>query len=382
MAAPLVTVILPAKDAAEYIGTTLETLTRQFDDPGSLKLVAIDDGSTDATGDLMRKYAARFDRAEVVVNPQPRGLATARNQGLAHVEGDALCFLDGDDWMQPRRLEVLVRRLHELRCDFLRTDHITVKKGERRLVRAPFTHRGVPADPRAGILPADDRTMVDYPYAWAGILHRRVLDEGVAGFSDGLFTAEDRPWIWRLHLQASSFGVVDAPHLLYRRGVTDSLSRTLDRRQLDFSRALGEVLDLVSRDQEAARLMPKAVSTVLALSAHHLVRARRMQPAVRRELRAGIRDLLARLPADATAEAIAQLDGPRRRVLARTLREAARDGAAADAAPHAASSPVASSPAAPAPSRSHSSRVSGHPDPQRVRPEPPERSLRSQGAAR
>ncbi|MFC4138198.1 MULTISPECIES: glycosyltransferase family 2 protein [unclassified Microbacterium] len=368
MAAPLVTVILPAKDAGEYIGTTLETLTRQFDDPGALKLVAIDDGSGDGTGALMRQYAARFDRAEVVTNPHPRGLATARNQGLAHVEGDAFCFLDGDDWMQPRRLEVLVRALQELRCDFLRTDHVTVKRGERRLVRAPFTHRGVAADPRTAILPVDDRSMVDYPYAWAGILHRRVLDEGLAEFSDGLFTAEDRPWIWRLHLQASSFAVVDAPHLLYRRGVTDSLSKTLDRRQLDFTRALGEVLDLVERDAEAEKLMPKAVFTVLALSSHHLVRARRMRPAVRRELRSGIRELLARLPADAASEAIARIGGPRRRVLARTLREAERSRA--------------SSPTVPSPLRSHSLRVSGSLDPQPLRPESAEQLPAGQGNSR
>lgn len=324
MPAPLVTVIVPAKDAGAFIGTTLETLTRQFDDDTSLKLVAIDDGSQDDTGALMRRYAERFAHAEVIANPRPRGLATARNQGLARVEGEAFCFVDGDDWMQPGRLPVLVQALRRLRCDFVRTDHVTVKRAERRLVRAPFTHRGVVADPRAAILPADDRSMVDYPYAWAGMLHRRVLDQGLAGFSDGLFTAEDRPWIWRLHLHAASFAVVDAPHLLYRRGLTDSLSKTLDRRQLHFARALGEVLDLVESDREAERMLPKAVFTTLALSAHHLVRARRMRPEVRREMRAGVRSLLARLPRDQAAAAIARMDGPRRRVLARVLREAAQ----------------------------------------------------------
>ena len=316
------TVIVPAKDAGEYVGTTLETLTRQFADDHSLKLVAIDDGSSDETGEIMRRHAERFAHAEVIRNDSPRGLATARNQGLAHVEGDSFCFIDGDDWMQPARLPVLQRALHELGCDFVRTDHVTVKGVERRLVRAPYTHRGVVADPRAAILPADDRSMVDYPFAWAGLLHRRMLDRGLAGFSDGLFTAEDRPWIWRLHLQAGSFAVVDAPHLLYRRGLSDSLSKTLDRRQLHFSRALGEVLDLVEADREAERVLPKAVFSVLALSAHHLVRSRRMQPAVRRELRAGIRDLLARLPRDQAKAAIERIGGPRRRVLARVLREA------------------------------------------------------------
>lgn len=318
------TVIVPAKDAGAFIGTTLETLTRQFDNPDAVKLVAIDDGSTDETGAIMRRHAERFTHAEVIRNDSPRGLATARNQGIPHVEGDAFTFFDGDDWMQPGRLPVLVRALHETGCDFVRTDHVTVKGAERTLMRAPFPHRGVPANPREAILPIDDRSMVDYPYAWAGLLHRRVIDGGLAHFSDGLFTAEDRPWIWRLHLNATSFAVVDAPHLLYRRGLSNSLSKTRDERQLHFTRALGEVLDLVEGDREAERMLPKAVFSVLALSSHHLVRSRRMQPDVRRRLRAGIRTLLARLPQEQAAAATAQIGGPRRRVLARVLREAQR----------------------------------------------------------
>ncbi|OAN40460.1 glycosyltransferase family 2 protein [Microbacterium sp. H83] len=317
---PLVTVILPAKDAGAYIGTTLETLTRQFDDPSALKLVAIDDGSRDDTGVIMRRYAERFPHSEVVFNPRARGLATARNQGLEHVEGDAFCFLDGDDWMQPRRLEVLARRLHDLECDFVRTDHVTVTAGRRVLKPAPYPWRDRVASPREAILPEDEPTMVDYPFAWAGMLHRRVIDDGLAAFTPGLFTAEDRPWIWRLHLQARSFAVVDAPALLYRRGVSTSLTQVRDRRQLDFVRAMGEVLDIVAADAEAERFLPKAVWSVLALSSRHLVRARRMTPGLRAEMRVGIRELLRRLPDDQVIAVLARLDGPRRRVLASLLR--------------------------------------------------------------
>lgn len=324
MRTPLVTVILPAKDAGAYIGTTLETLTRQFDDPSALKLVAVDDGSRDDTGVLMRRYAERFPHATVIVNARPRGLASARNQGLEHVEGDAFCFLDGDDWMQPQRLAVLTRRLRELDCDFVRTDHVTVKAGVRTLVSAPYPWRERVGSPREAILPENEPTMVDYPFAWAGILHRRLIDDGLAEFTPGLFTAEDRPWIWRLHLQARSFAVVDAPALLYRRGVSTSLTQVRDRRQLDFVRAMDEVLDIARADAEADRFLPKAVWTVLALSSRHLVRARRMTPSLRAEMRSGIQGLLARLP-DAEASAVlARLDGPRRRVLAPLLRSVGR----------------------------------------------------------
>lgn len=322
MRTPLVTVILPAKDAGEFIGTTLETLTRQFEEQDALKLVAIDDGSRDDTGLLMQQYAQRFRHAEVVRNPTPVGLASARNQGLAHVEGDAFCFLDGDDWMQPRRLAVLASRLRELDCDFLRTDHVTVRGSRRVLVRAPHPWRDRVLHPREAILPESESTMVDYPYAWAGIFHRRIIDAGLAEFPEGLFTAEDRPWIWRLHLQATSFAVVDAPALLYRRGVASSLTQVRDRRQLDFARAMSEVIDVVEQDPEAPRFLPKVVWTALALSSHHLVRARRMSPRLRAEMRGGIRDMLGRLPAEETAAVLERFDGPRRRVLARILRQA------------------------------------------------------------
>lgn len=320
MPAPEVTVILPAKDAGAYIGTTLETLTRQFDDAAALKVVMIDDGSRDDTGALMRRYAERFRDAVVLTNPRPQGLASARNQGIEHVDGEAFCFLDGDDWMQPYRLQVLAARLRELDCDFVRTDHVTVTGTRRMLKRAPFPWRGRVVEPRDGILPEHEPTMVDYPFAWAGMFNRRVVERGLASFSEGLFTAEDRPWIWRLHLQAESFAVVDAPALLYRRGVSTSLTQVRDRRQLDFVRAMGEVVDVVEADADAERFLPKVTWTVLALSSRHLVRARRMTPALRAEMRSGIRSLLGRLPAAEVDAVIGRLDGPRRRVLAPLLR--------------------------------------------------------------
>ena len=316
--------ILPAKDAGAFIGTTLETLLRQFDDPDALKLVAVDDGSSDDTGEIMLHYAERFTHVEVIANPEPVGLASARNQGLQRVEGDAFCFIDGDDWMAPHRLTSLMASLTDLDCDFVRTDHVTVTDTRRALVRAPFPWRGVAASPRDAILPPDASTMVDYPYAWAGMFHRRVLDDGLAAFPDGLFTAEDRPWIWRLHLQASSFAVVDAPHLLYRRGIPTSLTQVFDRRQLDFGRALVQVVDIVEADAEAERFRPKITSTALSICSHHLIRSRGMNMAVRNELVAAIRELLARLDPEAVDEALPRLSDPRRRVLARHLRKVGR----------------------------------------------------------
>lgn len=323
MSQPRVSVILPAKDAAPYLDTTLTTLARQFDDLNDLHLIAIDDGSRDGTGEVMRRHAAQLPHAEVIVNPTAVGLASARNLGLARVDSEFFCFLDGDDWMAPLRLQTLADAMTTLGCDFVRTDHVAVTDTRRVLNRAPYPWRNEVGSPRDGILPSDNSTMVDYPYAWAGMFHRRILDQGLAHFPEGLFTAEDRPWIWRLHLDAASFAVVDAPALLYRRGVTTSLTQVYDRRQLDFLPALAQAYDIVVGDREADRFLPKLVTTILALSAHHLNRAAAMSWDVRRDLRRGVGELLQPIDRSTLALALEGASPRRRRLLAPYVRRVA-----------------------------------------------------------
>ena len=316
MKKPSVSVILPAKDVGGYVGTTLSSLRRQFADTAELSVIAIDDGSTDDTGERMREHGTSFDHFELIENSAAVGLASARNLGLDHVETELFAFIDGDDWMMPRRLEALARALRSLDCDFVRTDHVTVEGTERTLRRAPFPFRGVVRPPRDAILPAHQTTMVDYPYAWAGMFHRRVIDQGLASFIDGLFTAEDRPWIWRLHLQADSFAVVDAPAVLYRRAVAGSLTQVVDSRQLHFLRAFGEAIRIVQADPQADRFLPKVIATALAVSAHHLARSGAMSRADRIALRSGVNELVTAMPATAVRDALQSGSRWRRRLLA------------------------------------------------------------------
>ncbi|GAA1710112.1 glycosyltransferase family 2 protein [Isoptericola hypogeus] len=298
---PRISVVVPGKDVESYLADTLTSLARQVEDPRDLEVIVVDDGSVDATGDVARQFADRLPGLAVLTNPAPTGLANARNQGLAATTGRYVAYLDADDWLAPRRLTVLADAMDALRVPFVRTDHTTVRGRRRDLIRAPQAVRGVPIDPRASILPVDASTMVDYPYAWAGMFDRAMEADGLLTFPPDLHTAEDRPWIWRLFLSAGSYAVVDAPTLCYRRGVGSSLTATYDRRQLDILEALRQTYDLVRRDRDAAAFLPKITRTSLALIAHHVARSRAMTADVRRDLRAGSREFFAGLPQDVLA---------------------------------------------------------------------------------
>jgi glycosyltransferase involved in cell wall biosynthesis len=98
---PLVSVIVPARDAAATIGRTLAALSAQ-DLDGPFEVVVIDDGSTDETVRIAR--AAAGGRVRVLQEPR-RGAADARNRGAATARAPVLAFTDADcfpsaDWLR------------------------------------------------------------------------------------------------------------------------------------------------------------------------------------------------------------------------------------------------------------------------------------------
>ncbi|HEY5787351.1 MAG TPA: glycosyltransferase family 2 protein [Microlunatus sp.] len=311
---PLVSVIVPAKDQEPYLSDCLTSLNGQLGDPEALEVIVIDDGSGDATGEIAQSFGTRLPGLEVLRNQTSVGLASARNQGLDRASGRYLVYLDGDDWLARGHLNRMVEVIARLDVDFVRTDHVQTTQGRRSVALAPEARRNRVLDPRSSILPTSTSTMVDYCYAWAGIFDRRIAD--LLRFPDGLFTAEDRAWCWRLHLQASSYAVAGPPGILYRRGVPTSLTQVLDRRQLDFLPSFELVFDLVRQDPQAQRWWPKAARMFLAVLARHVGRRPQMTPADRAELSARARSVLAQIPEDVLSDTYAAAKPDRRTLLA------------------------------------------------------------------
>ncbi|MFD5904689.1 glycosyltransferase family 2 protein [Streptomyces microflavus] len=310
-------VIVPFFNVQTYAPDTLRSLRANARE--DFEFILVDDRSTDGTADVLQRARKDIPGAKVIVHERNGGLATARNTGLDAASGEYLTFLDGDDWLAPGYFAELVAAAERLECDFVRADHVQVTGRTRTVHRVPHGLRNVALSPRSVILPADRTTSVDYPYAWAGIYHRRLLDQGLLHFTDGLRTAEDRPWIWRLHREAESFAAVGLLGVFYRRGVASSLTQIGDVRQLDFIRAFDQVISETSQDRDADILLPKAMRTYCAVMAHHLGSLERFEPGVARTLRSMSAAALRRLPSDLLDETLTSL-GDRRAALLRRVR--------------------------------------------------------------
>ncbi|MER7697514.1 MULTISPECIES: glycosyltransferase family 2 protein [unclassified Streptomyces] len=299
-------VIVPFFNVRSYAPDTLRSLRANARE--DFEFLLVDDCSTDGTPGLLRRAADEIPGAVLLRHEVNGGLATARNTGLDAARGEYIAFLDGDDWLAPGHYERLVAGAEALGCDFVRTDHVQAHGSSRSVRRVPHGTHGVVGDPRAAILPAHRTTSVDYAFAWAGLYHRRLLDRGLLHFTDGLRTAEDRPWIWRLHREAESFATLGLLSHFYRRGVATSLTQIGDVRQLDFLRAYDQVVAETAADRDADTLLPKAVRTYCAVIAHHLGDLGKFEPAVARELKSRGTAALGRLPQRLLDEALDSMD--------------------------------------------------------------------------
>jgi hypothetical protein len=103
---PVVSVLVPARDAESTIRQTLESVRRQtFED---FELIVIDDGSTDATLELVEAVADPRFRS---YSYPPAGLTAARNRGLEKARGEFVSFIDADDLWTPDKLKAQVAAL-------------------------------------------------------------------------------------------------------------------------------------------------------------------------------------------------------------------------------------------------------------------------------
>ena len=102
--APLVSVVIPSYNHAHFLGEAISSVLAQ--EYPRIEVVVVNDGSSDDTAQI----AARFPEVRYIEQPN-RGLAAARNAGLAVCTGELVVFLDADDRLLPGALETGMRAL-------------------------------------------------------------------------------------------------------------------------------------------------------------------------------------------------------------------------------------------------------------------------------
>lgn len=96
---PNISVVIPAYNAEPFIGRAIESVLAQT--RPAAEIIIVDDGSNDATGDVVESFGARA----LLVRQENAGPSAARNHGTRLAQGEWIAFLDADDAWLPEKLE-------------------------------------------------------------------------------------------------------------------------------------------------------------------------------------------------------------------------------------------------------------------------------------
>lgn len=113
---PLVSVIVPVYDVEQFLPQCLDSLVAQT--LRDIEIICVNDGSPDASGEILARYAAQDPRIIVIDQPNA-GLSVARNNALDRASGKYVSFVDSDDALKPDALETLYNR-----CEADSLDHV------------------------------------------------------------------------------------------------------------------------------------------------------------------------------------------------------------------------------------------------------------------
>lgn len=118
----LVSIIVPVYNIENYIEKCLESIKEQTF--SNLEVLVIDDGSTDQSGVICDEFAEKDDRF-IIIHKSNAGLVSARKKGLELAHGEYCLHIDGDDWIEPRMVECLLRRAERDQSDLVQSGFIT-----------------------------------------------------------------------------------------------------------------------------------------------------------------------------------------------------------------------------------------------------------------
>jgi glycosyltransferase involved in cell wall biosynthesis len=201
---PDVSVVIGAYEAMPYLVDCLASVEAQTLDPTRIEVIAVDDGSTDGTGEYLEEFAARAAMPVTVIRQDNSGGPSGpRNVGLGKAAGRYVFFLDADDRLGPEALQRMVAMADENGTDVV-------------LGKVEGVNRSAPKSMWARSVGRTDvfSSNIKFTLSAQKLFRRALLERHSMRFDESLWTGEDALFTMEAYLRANGVSVV-ADHTCY-----------------------------------------------------------------------------------------------------------------------------------------------------------------------
>ena len=202
-----VSIIIPIYNVETYLKKCLLSIVNQTF--RNLEIILVDDGSTDRSPEIMKTFAEKDDRIQIITQ-QNSGVSVARNAGLCAATGEYILFSDSDDTILPNAIETLYNQAMEIQCDLLLGNVVYVyADGEKRF---PFKRSEeiyhstcIPREICYNKLMKDN---IFPPLVYLFFIKRELIIKNKIFFKEGIIH-EDELWCVKAMLSAKKVSLID-----------------------------------------------------------------------------------------------------------------------------------------------------------------------------
>lgn len=238
---PDISIIVPIYGVEHYLQQCIDSIRRQT--YRNLEIILVDDGSPDDCGKICDDNSIK-DARIIVIHKENEGLSCARNSGLDTAKGKYVAFVDADDEIHPRYIEILAGMCEQYGCDIAQCDFLAVAEDSVKLPLNPQYSLGFYSGRQAVEELCRSSEAVKYSVAWNKLYDRRLF-EGIR-YPEGKIH-EDEFLTCQLLWRARKI-VVTNQYLYYYLQRKDSImGRPFHVKRLDGLEAFRERLDFLDR---------------------------------------------------------------------------------------------------------------------------------------
>lgn len=199
----LISVIVPVYNAERFLDECISSIIGQS--YADFELILVNDGSTDTSGDICRRYAAQDPRI-VVIDKSNGGVSSARNAALDAARGKWVIFADSDDYYLPGAFEALVAAAGSApEADMAVATCL-------KLIDGKTTY----ATKQQAALHRDALPAMTHFALWGYIFRKEIIDRYSIRFDTSLAYSEDRLFLVEYAIHARSIAAIDKPVYAYR----------------------------------------------------------------------------------------------------------------------------------------------------------------------
>lgn len=253
-----ISIIIPIYNVEKYLEECLNSVYNL--ELVNKEIILVNDGSKDNSLEIAKKYKENYPEKTILINQKNKGLSGARNTGIINSKGEYLFFLDSDDYVDTKELELFLEEGITKKQDILVGNFFY--KYENEIKKSTFLNKNIENKTGLYYLKESFKYKMFSSVVWKSLYYKKFLIENELYFKEGLLH-EDVLFSAKALYLAKKVGYSNKYFYYYRQTNSTSIMKTLNEKNyLHMLYIVRELIEFQGRFEKENKFYNRIIVTL------------------------------------------------------------------------------------------------------------------------